>query len=111
MRFSAGQYPLAAISGGLVVTSRRLGCGAGVAVAGGCGDDHNVWSAMQPVAGEVYFPAGHFADVVAAFTQPTPVGQGGGSAVGSAVHMIEVADGRIAIGIAAGLVPEFDQGG
>src|SRR5215212_12107785 len=89
---------------------RRLGCAAGVAVAGGGGDGDGVRVVVSAVVGDGGGPAGHFADVVAAGAQPAAVGQGGASAVGAAMHMVEVADGCVAVGVAAGAVPQPDQG-
>src|SRR5215213_8894942 len=88
----------------------RLGCAAGVAVAGGGGDGDGVWLVVSAVVGDGGGPAGHFADVVAAGAQPAAVGQGGGSAVGAAMDVVEVADGCVAVGVAAGAVPQPDQG-
>src|SRR5215217_9425526 len=65
---------------------------------------------VSAVVGDGGGPTGHFADVVAAGAQPAAVGQGAGSAVGVAVHVVEVADRRVAVGVAAGAVPQPDQG-
>ena len=52
--------------------SRWVGCAAEVVVAGGCGDDDLVGSGVESAVDEFDAPAGHFADVVAAFAHAPP---------------------------------------
>src|SRR5215203_7001615 len=89
----------------------RLGCTVGVAVAGGGGDYHGVRVAVSAVFDHRGLPAGHFVDVVAALTQPAPIGHRGRSAVDAAMHMVQVANRRITVGVPAGPVPQGNQGG
>jgi hypothetical protein len=91
--------------------SWRVGGSAEVVVSGGCGDDHGVGfvEALGVDGGDL--PAGHFADVVAAFTSTSAVHIVGGSAVAVAGDVVGVADGGAAVGIAAGLVAEPDEVG
>jgi hypothetical protein len=65
---------------------------------------------VSAVVGDGGGPAGHFADVVAAGAQPAAVGQGAGSAIDPAMDVVEVADRRVAVGVAAGAVSQPDQG-
>jgi hypothetical protein len=61
-------------------------------VAGGCGDDDLVRSGVESAVDEFDPPAGHFADVVAAFAHAPPVGVGGGPAVAVASDVINMAN-------------------
>src|SRR5215203_6906459 len=76
----------------------RLGCTVGVDVAGGGGDYHGVRVAVSAVFDHRGLPAGHFVDVVAALTQPAPIGHRGRSAVDAAMHMVQVANRRTTVG-------------
>ena len=81
-----------------------VGCAAEVVVAGGCGDDDFVWSAVEAAVDEGEVPAGHFSNLVAAFALTASIGEGGESAVGVSSDVVEVPDGCVAEGVAAGLV-------
>src|SRR5215203_1003993 len=70
----------------------RLGCTVGVDVAGGGGDYHGVRVAVSAVFDHRGLPAGHFVDVVAALTQPAPIGHRGRSAVDAAAEPIPTDD-------------------
>jgi hypothetical protein len=74
--------------------SWRVGGSAEVVVSGGCGDDHGVGfvEALGVDGGDL--PAGHFADVVAAFTSTSAVHIVGGSAVAVAGDVVDVTDRR-----------------
>jgi len=73
-------------------------------VAGGCGDDDFVWSAVEAAVDEGEVPAGHFANLVASFALAASVDVGGESAVGVSSDVVEVSDGCVAEGVWAGLV-------
>jgi hypothetical protein len=55
-----------------VFRSWRVGCAAEVVVAGGCGDDDLVWSAVEAAIDELDLPAGHFADLLPRAQTPRP---------------------------------------
>ncbi len=73
-------------------------------MAGGCGDDDFVWSAVEAAVDEFEVPAGHFADLVAAFALAAAIGEGGESTVGVSGDVVEVPDGCVAERVSAGLV-------
>lgn len=93
-------------------SSWRVGGSAEVVVAGGCGDDHGVGFVEVFGVDDADLPAGHFAGVVAAFAGTAPVAVAGGSAVGVAGDVVEVADRRPAERVPACLlIAEPDQAG
>ena len=65
-----------------------------------------VWN---PAVDEADAPAGHFADVVAAFAHAPPVDVGGGSAFAVACDVIHMANRGIAERVRAALVAQLDQ--
>ena len=67
-------------------------------MAGGCGDDDFVWSAVEAAVDDFDMPAGHFSDLVAAFALAAAIDVGGGSAVGVSGDVVEVSDGCVAEG-------------
>jgi hypothetical protein len=73
-------------------------------VAGGCGDDDLVRQRGEAAVDGFEVPSGHFMDEVAAGAGTSSVEVGGQSAVGVAGDVVEVADGRIAERVSAGLV-------
>ncbi len=76
-------------------------------MAGGCGGFDHVPDRIYESDGE----AGHLAGVVAALAETAAVRQGGGSAVGKGLDVIQVADRGVAEGVAALLVAVDQQPG
>ena len=66
-----------------------------------------VWN---PAVDEADAPAGHFADVVAAFAHAPPVDVGGGPAVAMTSDVINMPKRGIAERVGAALVVQLDQG-
>ena len=66
-------------------------------------------SGVESAVDEFDAPAGHFADVVAAFAHAPPVGVGGGPAVAMASDVINMPKRGIAERVGAALVAQLDQ--
>src|SRR4051812_9908521 len=93
-------------------SSWRVGGSGGGGGAGGGGEDNGGGVVEVFGVDHADLPAGHFAGVVAAFASTAPVAVAGGSAVGMAGDVIEVADRRPAERIpACFLIAEPDQAG